>query len=53
MSELLVPNGFEATDFYGNRVSKRIVEDRDSHPYVAAGKKGGSISKRGKVKQDV
>lgn len=42
MGEILVPNGFEATDFYANRVSKRIVEDRDTHPYVEQGMISGS-----------
>lgn len=43
MSELLVPEGgFEATDFYAHRVSKRIVEDRDTHPYVEEGMISGS-----------
>ena len=42
MSDILIPGGFEATDFYGNRVSKRIVEDRDTHPYTEQGMISGS-----------
>ena len=42
MSDLIVPDAYEVTDFYANRVKAKIWDDRNIDPYVEHGLISGS-----------